>query len=644
MTSNASPIETSYQRRVEHFAALENYYARRERLAMNLRVAAFLIAVAAFVAGWNSGHGGAWYLAGALALGGFVTAVEFHEYLRRQGRRNGLLRQINQQAIARLKRDWPALPELPVAVPPPYRATADDLDLFGHASLFQFLNWANTPIGMRVLRDWLLEPARPDEIQRRQEAVLELAPHLEPRQMLILEGRLLEDRGAGMERFVEWAEGGPWLTARRWLLWWCRLLSAAALLILVLTFCAVLPGEQGGVAFVVVLLLNAFTIATFGGKVHDIFWRRAEAARYLRMFELVYTMPASSDELAALKREATELGGGVLRRMRQLKWIAAAAMIRHNPFLLWFVYVPLQFVLLYDFHVLHVLERWQARYGRYARRWFLALGKFEAFHSLAAVVHDHPQWTMPEVEVSADRLQARQIGHPLLPDETCVANDVEVGPAGSFLLVTGSNMSGKSTLLRAIGVNAVLAQAGGPVCAAHLHMPPVALATSMRIRDSLETGVSFYMAELMRLKEIVDLARDGEPRRAEGDSPIFVAGHHAGRGRHKDRDSPRVLLYLLDEILLGTNSKERHIAVVRVLQHLLCRRSIGAVSTHDLDLAASEPLAAACRCVHFCERLHDQHSPRPMTFDYKLRSGIATTSNALKLLEIVGLAKGDGAK
>jgi DNA mismatch repair ATPase MutS len=215
-------------------------------------------------------------------------------------------------------------------------------------------------------------------------------------------------------------------------------------------------------------------------------------------------------------------------------------------------------------------------------------------------------------------LQAAQLGHPLLPSGNCVRNDVEIGPAGSFLLVTGSNMSGKSTLLRAIGVNAVLAQAGGPVCAERLSMPPVVPATSMRIRDSLEAGVSFYMAELMRLKEIVDLARETDPKNG------------------------RTLLYILDEILLGTNSKERHIAVVRVLQHLLHRGAIGAVSTHDLDLAASESLGGACRCVHFRETLHGRDAEQPMTFDYKLHSGIATTTNALKLLEIVGLNEHEG--
>jgi DNA mismatch repair ATPase MutS len=248
------------------------------------------------------------------------------------------------------------------------------------------------------------------------------------------------------------------------------------------------------------------------------------------------------------------------------------------------------------------------------------LGKFEALCSLAGLTADQPQWTMPEVDVSADRLQARGLGHPLLPSETCVANDVEVGPAGSFLLVTGSNMSGKSTLLRAIGVNAALAQAGAPVCAEQFLMPPVTLATSMRIRDSLEAGVSFYMAELMRLKEIVDLARDGDSQKG------------------------RAILYLLDEILLGTNSKERHIAVASVLRHLLHRGTIGAISTHDLDLATSESLDGACRCVHFSETLHDDNSECPMTFDYKLRPGVTTTSNALKLLKIVGLEEAKDAE
>ncbi len=617
MAPSISPIEAVYQQRVEAFSAAESRWAGRDRVLSRLRLAVFSAAVAMAVFGWQGGQRGPWYAAAGAALGGFFVAVAYHEHVRHQIERYRLLQAINRQAIARLHRDWKALPETRVAVPPQHRAAAGDLDLFGHASLFHFLCSANTPIGIRVLRDWFVEPAPAVEIGPRQQAVAELAPCLDLRQTLILEGRLLADRGRATERFVEWAEGGPWLAARPRLAWALRGLSAVPVLILLGIVMHAVPVELGATVLFATLFVNAFLTAFLGGKVQDIFGtvnhRRGEVARYLRIFRLMTAMPESSDELRAVKREATGQGGGVLLRLRQLNRIAALATIRHSALLALFVYLPLQLLFLYDFHVLSLLEAWQTCYGKYARGWFLALGKFEALASLATLVHDHPDWAMPEVGTSAGRYAAVGLGHPLLPDRTRVANDVEVGPAGSFLLVTGSNMSGKSTLLRAIGVNAVLAQAGAPVCAERLTMPPAVLATSMRIRDSLEDGVSFYMAELMRLKEIVDLARDAEPR--------------AGR----------MLLYLLDEILLGTNSRERHVAVVRVIEHLLRCDAIGAISTHDLELATSRPVADACRCVHFAETLHGQDAEQPMTFDYKLRPGIATTTNALKLLEIVGL-------
>ncbi|HET7618775.1 MAG TPA: MutS family DNA mismatch repair protein, partial [Vicinamibacterales bacterium] len=205
-------------------------------------------------------------------------------------------------------------------------------------------------------------------------------------------------------------------------------------------------------------------------------------------------------------------------------------------------------------------------------------------------------------------ITAEGAGHPLIPDDRRVPNDVTIGPAGTLLLVTGSNMSGKSTLLRAIGLNIVLAQAGMPVCARGWRMPPADLRTSIRVEDSLELGLSYFMAALARLKAIVDAAevrRDG-----------------------------RVLLYLLDEILQGTNSAERAIAVRAVARHLLDAGAIGAMTTHDLSIASEEPLASAAQLVHFTEQVAADGT---MSFDYRLRPGLATSRNALRLMQLIGI-------
>jgi DNA mismatch repair ATPase MutS len=221
------------------------------------------------------------------------------------------------------------------------------------------------------------------------------------------------------------------------------------------------------------------------------------------------------------------------------------------------------------------------------------------------------------------------MGHPLLPPAERVDNDVEVGPAGTFLLVTGSNMSGKSTLLRAIGVNLILAGTGAPVCASSFRTPPVALWTSMRVQDSLERGVSYFMAELQRLKQVVDAAR--------ADAASWSRDGRGGAGLFAAEPEERRFFYLLDEILQGTNTAERQIAARRIIAYLVDSGALGAVSTHDLTLADAPELAAHARMVHFTETIAAGDSGPMMTFDYLLRPGIATSTNALRLMEIVGL-------
>jgi hypothetical protein len=309
-----TPSET-YQRREDAFSAVEKRYTARDWLVAQFRVAAFFAAVVFFIVGRNGVSGVVWYVAGGLSLACLIVAVFYHEYVRRQIRRYSILRAINQQSLARLRRDWRHIPEPTVAVPPPHQALADDLDLFGHASLFQLLCAANTPIGMETLRDWLLEQASAEEIRRRQQAVAELAPHLDLRQKLDLEGRLLADHGRAMTRFLEWAEDRPWLAGHRTLLWLLRAMSAIVPVLAALVAVKILSVEAGAIAILAAVVLNLVATAFVGGKVHGIFDRVSlrynETGRYASMFRLMYAMPDSIPALAAIKREA------VVRRARQ---------------------------------------------------------------------------------------------------------------------------------------------------------------------------------------------------------------------------------------------------------------------------------------------------------------------------------------
>jgi DNA mismatch repair ATPase MutS len=287
------------------------------------------------------------------------------------------------------------------------------------------------------------------------------------------------------------------------------------------------------------------------------------------------------------------------------------------------LYLPMEVATLWNVHLLAALEGWRSKAGCAGgagpRGWLEALGEVEALGALAGLAYDNPDWAVPHFLPDQGLegppvLEAGALAHPLLPPGEAVPNDVRLGPPGTFLLVTGSNMAGKSTLLRALGANVVLAGAGAPVCARRFRLPPVRLWTAMRVEDSLRGGVSTFLAEARRIKAVVDAAGAPGPR----------------------------LLYLLDEPFRGTNARERRIAVQRVIAHLVGSGAIGAVATHDLDLADGPPLAPAARPVHFAETVVAGAGGPGMTFDYRARPGLATSTNALRVLELVGLPTGDG--
>jgi len=610
-----NPPAEAYRQRRDTFAAEE---ARLTRISFRFSIfrgALFLAFVAclAVILVRGGRPGWEWWAGAGFWLIAFLAILPWHERVVQRQRRQGELKRINEEGLLRLARDWSNLP-LP-SLPDPddsERPIARDLNLFGRASLAHLLGTVHTPPGKATFTDWLLHPAPPEEIAQRQEAVAELAPEIDLRQQLEVSARPMEQARLDVEPFLRWAEGEPWLLRRPALIWLFRFLSILAPIGLVGAILGLSPWSVF-LFFVTVNISLGYLLAerTFGT------FDRAEAREadfqlYAAALETIAGKSYKAGGLQRLTGEDLALAGEPAHRwMRLLHRRVELSDVRHSSYL----HLLLHGLVLWDFHVLLLLEKWQRDAGPQVRRWLAALGRFESLATLAGLRFDQPDWTFPTVAKGEDRFAAREMGHPLISDDQRVTNDVELGPAGTFLLVTGSNMSGKSTLLRSIGVNAVLAQMGGPVCAAALRLPPVTLATSILVEDSLAEGVSFFMAELKRIQKIVE---ESDRAHAEG----------------------RVLLYLLDEVLRGTNSYERQVAVRRVVLHLLRRGAIGAVSTHDLQLAEVEELKAVCIPVHFRETLHPGGDP-PMTFDYQMRPGVATTVNALKLMELVGLKPED---
>lgn len=496
----------------------------------NLRLVVFLAAaVCAGLALWQRAP-----LPGIGALGllsGFVALVRHHARLHSEWRRLDELWRINDEAGKRLERTWDQLPPPPDVEVPAGHPYAADLDVYGPASLFHLLWPGGTSAGERTLAAWLDAPAGLAIARERQTGVAELAPLLDLRQELALRGRLLGRPAPDARPFLEWAESAPWLARRRWLVWAARLDTGLLWLLLL----GNLAGLVGPPLWAALFFLNLAVSFTLGRRVYAtasrVGTREGALRSYAELFELLSGQAFRS---AALKRLQAELSGddepahAQLRRLHGLSGL----LVPQSSLL----YLPAQGLALWDFHVLDALERWQVKSGGRARGWLEAMGEAEALAALAGLAYDNPGWTFPSLEPGTPSLRAAGLGHPLLPGSVRVVNDVEVGPPGTFLLVTGSNMSGKSTLLRAIGTNLVLAAAGGPACAGAFLSPPVRLWTSMRVQDSLAEGTSYFMAELQRLKAVVDAARPEE----------------GGR-----------LFYLLDEILQGTNTRERQVAARR---------------------------------------------------------------------------------
>lgn len=612
----------AYQERLDRALAEESALSRRTGTIGLLRFVLFILFAVAFALAFDGRgpRGPLWGLAVASLLG-FIVLVIHHGTLIERLRRLRLLCDVNRAGLRRLDGTWgqDRPPPTPAELPP----YAGDLDLGGANSLAALIDTTHTRFGRAALWRALSLAASPTDIattRARQEAVRELGPMLALRQSIEIAGRMVQreepraqrgptrSEGPDPEPLLRWAEGPPALRDRP--LWralrFLPLVTAALLALRTL-----LPQTPVLLGELVFALLGVQLVAMLisAGPIMQLLNRVASSelalSAYAEMLEILANAKFESPANRALRDKLRD-GGAALtpeQVLAKLRGIYGMLELRHNPFA-WF---PLNVLFLWDLQFALRLEGWQAQHGPRLRGWLEALAEAESRMSLAHLAHDNPEWAWPELTGGETvELFAEDLAHPLMASTTRRGNDVTISGRGTALLVTGSNMSGKSTLLRAIGLLQVLAQAGAPVCAKRARLPRLALRTVVRVDDSLARGLSHFYAELWRLKDVVDAAGKEVP-----------------------------LLYLLDEILHGTNTRERELGARLTIRTLSQRGAIGVVTTHDLSLSTlEEETAGAVRNFHFTEIVEDGK----MRFDYRLRQGPVTTSNALRLMRECGIA------
>jgi hypothetical protein len=592
----ASAPDEEYRRRRELRRGEADAAERRARRISTARVAAFaLVAAVAWLA--VARRVPAWALVPPGAL--FALLIVWHD---RAFRRRDRAR----RAVAFWERGLDRLAERWVGQGPdgarflddahPY---ARDLDLFGRGSLFQLLCAARTRSGEETLARWLLAPADAAEARGRQGAVAELRDKLELREALALAG---EDVRAEVDpaRLAAWATAPPSLArARAWPLVLAIALASAVII------AGWLALRWGLTPVAIALGVDALVLRLFRDRVRAV---QADVDRPGRDLLVLAQVVArfererfTSERLRALAGKLASAGEPASRRIARLSRLVEWANAWRNQF-----FVPIGFVLLWPIHFAYAIERWRSRSGADVARWLEVVGELEALASLGGYAYERPDEPFAEISDDGPRLDAAGLGHPLLPRSGCVRNDLALGgDAPRLVLVSGSNMSGKSTMLRTVGINVVLALAGAPVRAARMTLSPLQVGATLRIQDSLAEGASRFYAEITRLKLLVDLAQRQPP-----------------------------LLFLLDEILAGTNSHDRRIGAEAVVRGLVERGAVGLVTTHDLALTElGTALGARARNAHFEDRIVDGK----LEFDYRMREGVVQHSNAIALMRAVGL-------
>ena len=595
MDESPSALHAAEYRRRLH--AVEAAIARLDMLAGRISTVRIVLAIAGIAAIWWSVQGTTapkylWLVPPAL----FAAAVFYHSRVRRARARTDRAAAHYRVGLARIEDRWSGLGNPGTSLEDANHIYAADLDVFGPGNLFELLSTARTRMGERTLAAWLLSAAPTATVLQRQQSIAELRDRVDLREDLAV----LSEAGVGVhpEELSRWAESANRLTQRS--------ILPAAVLLPVLLIAALIFWNITALAspVVVILLLELGVVRLLGLRLFEVLGSTEQAFDKLRLLvDLTTRLEREPLEAPLTKELLQRLSSSGVRASRAIARLATTVSFvesRRNPLI-----QILDLPLLYSVHAALAAERWRRDHGRAVAPWLDVIGALEALISLSAYSYEHPDDPFPELVDGDASFVGVALGHPLLPQRTCVRNDVTIGRPTRVLLISGSNMSGKSTLLRTVGINTVLAMAGAPVRARHLRLSPLQVGANIRINDSLQKGSSRFYAEITRLRQLNETARR-EP----------------------------TLLFLLDEVLQGTNSRDRFIGAQGVIRALIDRGAIGLVTTHDLALTAIDVGGAErLRNLHF----QDQFVDGRMQFDFKLHEGVVTKSNGIELMRSIGL-------
>ena len=570
------------------------HWAKRDRWISDLRLLVFIIGVV--VAGFAMGLLSWWWL--GVPVFAFGVLLFLHGQIRKQLHHAERSVVFYEHGLARLEDRWMGIGVSGAELQDEGHLYAADLDLFGSGSLFELLCTARTSGGVQTLSHWLKESSATEEIRARQDAVQELRPQLDLREALALLG---PNHRADLhaEGLVAWSEGSHDDNVRRH-----RMIVSALAAIMLFSLVGMALGLYGLGPVLVVAIINGVYARVLQERVHEIlsYVRRhgQDLALLVELLEYIETTSFASPRMAVLRQR---LETGAITPSQQLgKLIRLLTLYdsTRNQF-----FAVIAWIVLWTTRVALAIEAWRAVSGGSLRGWLGVVGEFEALIALSGYAYEHPDDPFPEIVENDLAFEGEDLGHPLLPVATCVRNDIALGHSAQMMLVSGSNMSGKSTMLRTVGINAVLAMAGAPVRAHRLKLSRMSIGATLQIQDSLQAGRSRFYAEITRLSQIMALT-----------------------------ESPLPVLFLFDELLHGTNSHDRVIGAEAIIRRILQRKAIGLVTTHDLALTdIANTSSPQVMNVHF----EDHVDNGKIQFDYRMRPGVVKKSNALALMRAVGL-------